>query len=46
MFRFQASIPDIIQDTNLDQDNIQQLPIQNKEVATKEKTQQPQEKVL
>ena len=26
MFRFQASIRDIIQDTNSDQDNIQQLP--------------------
>ena len=38
----QASIPDIVQEANLDQDNVEESPIQNQEIVLKEQTLQPQ----
>ena len=34
----QASITDIVQDANLDQDNVEESPIQNQEIITEEQT--------
>ena len=39
----QTSIPDIVQDVNPDQDNIEEPPVQNQEIVIEEQTLQPQE---